>query len=284
MNSRIVALLTDFGCRDGYTGIMKGVILSQDPGIRIIDLTHDIDPHDLISGAYILYTAWDHFPQGTAFCAVVDPGVGSDRGALLAEINDRYLIAPDNGLISLLIRMIPSTAAYALRTDAILEVQSGARSASWTTLAQRPSLSRTFHGRDLFAPAAALCATGDSQRIRGNPIQPVLLPAVVPEQYHRGLRGQILHVDRFGNCISSLHRTDLDKVRGNQGRDGGITIQAGSFQEHIIRKTYAEVAIGAPLCLIGSSGFLEIAIREGSAAKIFGFTPGQSLTVTSYES
>ena len=93
INSKIVVLLSDFGCRDGYAGIMKGVILSLDPGIRIVDLTHEIEPHDIPSGAYVLYTAWNHFPRGSVFCAVVDPGVGSRRGALFAEISERCLIA-----------------------------------------------------------------------------------------------------------------------------------------------------------------------------------------------
>ena len=123
MNSKIVVLLSDFGSRDGYVGIMKGVILSQDPGIRIVDLTHEIEPQNILSGAYVLYTAWNYFPRGSVFCAVIDPGVGSRRGSLLAAVNGRYLIAPDNGLVSLLLRMFPDNRVHALRLESIFELE-----------------------------------------------------------------------------------------------------------------------------------------------------------------
>jgi S-adenosylmethionine hydrolase len=278
INSKIVVLLSDFGCRDGYAGIMKGVILSLDPGIRIVDLTHEIEPHDIPSGAYVLYTAWNHFPRGSVFCAVVDPGVGSRRGALFAEISERYLIAPDNGLISLLVRMIADRRVYALRLDSILELEKDELFASGRFPDGGSTLGSTFHGRDLFAPAAALCASGYAGRVRGQAIEPVLLPDVLPEHSLNSVTGRILHVDRFGNCISSVHSTDLACIRSQY--EGGIRVQAGEFFERRIRRTYADVPVGAPLCLIGSSGFLEIAVREGSAAERFGITPGQSLTVT----
>ena len=266
-NSKIVALLSDFGVSDGYAGIMKGVILSRDPEIRVIDLTHQIGPHNILSGAYVLYSAWNYLPPGSVVCAVVDPGVGSERAALVAKFSERTLIAPDNGLISLLVRMIPDGSCYALQPDSILELTEGS-----------PSSSNTFHGRDLFAPAAALCATGFARRIRGRAIEPVVLPEAMVEQHPDAVTGQILHIDRFGNCISSVHSSDLAAVdpKGDQTLD----IQCGKFSENRIRRTYADVPVGEPLCLMGSSAFLEIAVREASAADRFGITQGRSITVS----
>lgn len=276
-NGKIVVLLSDFGGRDGYAGIMKGVILSRDPGIRIIDLTHQIGPHNILSGAYVLYSAWNYLPRGSVVCAVVDPGVGSGRAAVVAQFNARTLIAPDNGLISLLVRMIPDGRSYALQTDSILELTEGASAQGLRTAGSR-SPSNTFHGRDLFAPAAALCATGFARRIRGRVVEPVVLPEAMVEQHPDAVTGKILHIDRFGNCISSVHSTDLAAV--DPKRDQALDIQCGKFSENRIRRTYADVPVGKPLCLMGSCAFLEIAVREASAAERFGITQGQSITVS----
>jgi S-adenosylmethionine hydrolase len=280
-NGKIVVLLSDFGCRDGYAGIMKGVILSLDRGIRIVDLTHEIDPHNILSGAYVLSIAWNYFPRGSVFCAVVDPGVGSRRGTVFAQLNERYLIAPDNGLISLLARMIPDGRVYALKLDTILELAKQDPSMS-SRLGEggRPP-SSTFHGRDLFAPAAALCAAGFAEKIRGQAIEPVVLPEAIPQHHHNSVTGAILHIDRFGNCISSVHSTDLAVIRSQH--DGPADVECGEFRGKRICRTYADVAIGSPLCLIGSSGFLEIAVREDSAAERFGIIRGQPLSVTAVE-
>jgi hypothetical protein len=273
--SKIVALLSDFGYTDCYVGVMKGVILSLDAGIRIIDLTHQVEPQDILSGAYLLYSAWSYLPPGTVFCAVVDPGVGSGRGTVFAEMDDRCLVAPDNGLISLLARMIPGGKVYALDIDSILELTGN----DSTVSAHSPS--STFHGRDLFAPAAALCALGSTEKIRGPAIDPVLLPEVVPEHDPRGISGHVLHIDRFGNCISSVHGDDLAVLHSQH--QGAVSIKSGEFIDNRVYRTYADVPAGTALCLIGSSGFLEIAVREGSAAQRFGITSGQTLRVGAIE-
>jgi S-adenosyl-L-methionine hydrolase (adenosine-forming) len=276
INGKIVALLSDFGNRDGYAGIMKGVILSQDPGIRIIDLTHEIEPHNILSGAYVLYSAWSYLPSESIVCAVVDPGVGSGRATLVAQFDERTLIAPDNGLISLLVRMIPNGRSYALRLDSILELAENTSSQPLGSgRNRRPS--NTFHGRDLFAPAAALCAAGYSRRIRGRAIEPVVLPEAMVERRSDGVSGKILHIDRFGNCISSVHSTDVAAI-GSKPENPPV-IQCGPFSENRICRTYTEVPVGEPLCLMGSSAFLEIAVREASAAERFGITQGQSIRV-----
>jgi len=275
MNSRIVALLTDFGGRDAYVGVMKAIILSRDLSIRIVDLTHEVEPQDLLSASYLLFTAWDYFPSGSVFCAVVDPGVGSERGTLLAEIQGKYLIAPDNGLISLLLRMYPDGLVHSLRTAGLTE--SDAEPATTEPPPTRPLPSSTFHGRDLFAPAAALCAIGHEDQLRGERIQPVVLPEIIPEHVADAVHGHILHIDRFGNCICSVHRRDIETLEAKHGR---IVVKAGAFHDASLRITYSDVPVGAALCLIGSSGFLEIAVREGSAAKHYGFSSGQSVTLT----
>jgi S-adenosylmethionine hydrolase len=280
MNNKIVVLLTDFGGKDAYAGIMKGVILCRDPGIRIVDLTHEIAAQDILSGAYVLYTAWDYFPRGSTFCAVVDPGVGSDRGALVAEINGSYLVAPDNGLISMLARMIPGFSVHELKVDPILESGGADLRTAGMRAERRRAPGGTFHGRDLFAPAAALCAAGGAALIRGWRIRPVLLPEVIPEHGPDAVTGKILHIDRFGNCISSVHASDLEALRPQRGPEGTVAVRAGEFHGNRILSTYSDVPAGAPLCLFGSSGFLEIAVREGSAARRFGFSPGQPITVS----
>lgn len=267
MSGNIVALLSDFGSKDAYVGVMKAVILGVDPSLTIVDLCHEIPPHDLLSASYVLYSAWDYFPDGSVFCAVVDPGVGSGRGTLLAEIRDRYLVGPDNGLISLLVRLAAPIEVYALNSASVrgpghLSGVAGA-------------LSSTFHGRDLFAPAAAMCARGEAGLLRGGPLEPHLLAQVYPSRKGEGLlHGHILHVDRFGNCISSLHRSDLASL-GAEDRE--LTIRCGSFRATGLLATYSEAAPGEPLCLIGSSGFLEIAVREGNAAAALGIGTGHEL-------
>jgi len=265
MNQGIVALLTDFGTRDAYAGVMKAVILSRFPGLRLVDLSHEVAPYDVLSGAYLLYAAWDYFPPGTAFCAVVDPGVGGARGTLLAEEGGRFLIAPDNGLISLLARMKETMEVFALDETAVYELfppPPGRLSSS------------TFHGRDLFAPAAALCAGGLAERVRGQGLVPELLPEA-RSQTRGQLRGRVLHVDRFGNCITSIHRTDLPA--GPDSR--GLTVTAGTAVLRGLADTYGDVERGAPLALIGSAGFLELSVREGSAAARFGLSGGDEVAV-----
>lgn len=276
MNSKIVALLTDFGSKDTYVGVMKAIILCRDPSIRIVDLTHEVGPQDLLSASYLLYTAWDYFPSGSVFCAVVDPGVGSERGVLLAEIKAKYLLAPDNGLISLLLRMYPDALVHSLRIGGLTELETDAVYSRTEPQLARPLPSSTFHGRDLLAPAAALCAIGHEEHLRGQRIQPVVLPEVIPEHVAGAVHGRILHIDRFGNCITSVHRRDIEMLEAKHGR---ITVQAGAFRGDCLRITYADVPVGIALCLVGSSEFLEIAVREDSAAKHYGLSVGQPVTL-----
>jgi S-adenosylmethionine hydrolase len=300
MQAGIVALLTDFGTRDAYVGVMKAVVLSRFPALRFVDLGHDLPPHGILPAAYLLYSAWDYFPPGSAFCAVVDPGVGGPRGTLLAEEGGRFLVAPDNGLISLLARMKPDLPVFSLETDAVLRV--------FPPPAGHP-VSSTFHGRDLFAPAAALCAAGEAERIRGQRLAPVLLPEVRPRLESREgrlcLEGWILHIDRFGNCVTSIHRSDLEKLPASPSAGAsaeappvmdwdtaesaepwpasfaptGVLVTAGALSVQGVARSYGDVEMGQPLALFGSAGFLELSLREADAARRFELSVGRAVCV-----
>jgi S-adenosylmethionine hydrolase len=226
----IVALLTDFGLADPWVGIMKGVIAGIAPEARMIDVTHGVPAQDVRAAALHLDAAWRYFPVGTAFLCVVDPGVGSARRPVVVRAADRLFVGPDNGLFGLL----PGAEARLLE-------------APWGL----PDPSRTFQGRDLFAPAAArLCAGArfeDVGRSLGAPT-PIDLP--LPD----GTRGQVLLVDRFGNLITNL-----------PGRDVGVVRIGG--QSAPVAHTYASVERGALVAVTGSTGRLEVSVREGSAAE-----------------
>ncbi len=261
MKAGIIALLTDFGTRDAYAGIMKGVLLSLNPSLKLIDLSHDIDCHNILSASYVLHTAWDYFPNGTVFCVVVDPGVGSGRSILIGGAGGKILIAPDNGIASLPVRMHRELKFYTLKTE-YLESKAKNR------------LSSTFHGRDIFAPAAALAAGGKLVKLKGAEIKPMLLKEAFTriDKDRSSINGSILHIDRFGNCITSVHRQDLNLFHRPDGVEiylGSAAASASHKQEKRLpdlKKHYSEVGLGKPLTLIGSAGFLEIAVREGSAA------------------
>jgi S-adenosylmethionine hydrolase len=276
MKPGIVVLLSDFGLSDGYAGMLRGVIWGIDAGLQVVDLSHQVEPYAVLSAAYLLHAAWDHFPAGTVFCAVVDPGVGSARGTCLALCQGRVLIGPDNGLVSLLARLRAGLEAYALDLEALPAQASATAIPAQASATALPALaSATFHGRDLFAPAAALAAAFGPQRVLGERIEPVLLSEVHPLRQGNRLRGRVLHIDRFGNCITSLHSTDL------QGLDPdrlGLRLRAARVRA--LKRTYSEVPPGRAVALLGSSGFLELALREGSAARRYGARIGDPVIVT----
>ncbi len=269
MKPGVVVLLSDFGLRDGYAGVLRGVILGIDPGLQVVDLCHEVQPFAVLSAAYILYAAWDYFPEGSVFCAVVDPGVGSARGTCLAQCHGRALIGPDNGLVSLLARLYGDFRAYAL--------DPGALASAGSAIALAHADSATFHGRDLFAPAAALAASSGTQRVQGPSIQPVLLPEAQPIKEGKTLKGLVLHIDRFGNCISNIHATDLANLDPERLR---LKVRAARVQG--LKRTYSDAPRCGSLALLGSSGFLELALREGSAATRYGIRAGDSVILTQH--
>ena len=257
--SGIVTLLTDFGLADTYVGIMKGVMLNIARDLTLVDLTHDIPRHSTRAGAYGLAGAANYFPPGTVHLVVVDPGVGSRRRAIVAECEHGIYVAPDNGVLTL-----------ALRTDKLK------RCVAIENHAYRLSqVSMTFHGRDIFAPAAAHLARGLDVAELG-PQQQDLAVLELPEAERAGrerVTGEILHVDHFGNCITNIPNAWLFECPS-------WILQAADTRLRGIQTAYAQVGEGEPLAIWGSSGYLEIAVRAGSASAALGLGVGDVVTAT----
>lgn len=247
---RTIALITDYGARDHYAGVLKGVIASIAPDARVVDIAHEIGPQNVAGGAFVLAQSWSWFPPGTIFLTVVDPGVGTSRRVLVGKYADRYVVAPDNGLITWLPHEFGSQALHA------------AQEARYFL----PQICTTFHGRDIMAPVAAHLARGAEPTDLGPAISdPLLLSIPFRAQAIRGgLRGQIIYVDRFGNLVTNIHCDQLSKNRPSR-----VTI-GHKFDLGHLRHAFVEVQAGEPLAYIGSSSFVEIAINSGSAAELFG--------------
>ena len=256
----IIALLTDFGSRDHYAGAMKGVALSICPDATLVDITHDIAPHDVLSGALELAAVYKYFPQGCIFVAVVDPGVGSARRGLAAEAGGYRFVAPDNGVLTLVFRDTPPKKVVELTERRYA----------------RPTVSRTFEGRDRFAPAAAWLAKGIELTALGRGLTgwqrlDVPEPAVTGD----GVAGEVLRVDRFGNLVTNVRRDLFERVAAA----GGVNVAIGPFSVARVVATYAEVEAGEVCALFGSSDHLEIAVNGGSAAERLAVGRGAAVTV-----
>jgi S-adenosylmethionine hydrolase len=239
----IITLTTDFGLADGYVGVMKGVIAARAPGARLIDLSHAIAPQDVRGAAALLHRAIPYFPAGTIHLAVIDPGVGSTRHPIIVTTPDAIFVGPDNGLFS---AALAQGGAQTWRLD---------RPQFWL-----PQVSATFHGRDIFAPVAAHLANGVPAAELGSPLpHPVRLPPPPePELKPDGrLSGRITHADHFGNLISDIPAAWV--------ADGRWACRIGGEQIVGLSRSYADAPPGQLLMLISSDGFLEIAVRDGSA-------------------
>ena len=253
----IITLLTDFGTSDHYVAVMKGVILSIAPQAKLIDITHQVDSQNILSGAYLLANTIAWFPDGTIHLAVVDPGVGSDRRIIAGRWGKQVIVAPDNGLVSLLHR--------SARADEIHEVAN-----SQYILGE---ISRTFHGRDIMAPAAAHLANGVPLSSLGPAIdQPCVLDVPQPQTRAGELIGQIIHIDRFGNLVSNITAAQFHEFQP-------ATIQIKDRVIGSMVATYADVPTGRPLAVIGSFNMLEISINRGSARDDFQVETGQEVVL-----
>ncbi|MBI3629781.1 MAG: SAM-dependent chlorinase/fluorinase [Candidatus Rokubacteria bacterium] len=249
----VITLATDFGLRDPWVGTMKGVILSVTRDVHLVDLTHEIAPHDVLEGALALETAVPFFPEGTIHLAVVDPGVGGARRALVVAWGECCFVGPDNGLFTPFL-LAPGWRAFELTAAEY----------------RRPEVSRTFHGRDVFAPAAAYLALGVfPERFGAEVTDPVVLPWPAPRAVPGGLAGEVVHVDRFGNLITSIPAGDVEAA---------AAVVVGGRELPLVG-AYAEIGRGAAAGLVGSSRRLEIAVREGSAAAALGIGRGAPVEV-----
>lgn len=253
-----VVLLTDFGECDGYAGVLRLVLQQHFPDLPVVDLSHDLEPGAILSAAFVLASAVPYAPHSSVFCVVVDPGVGTDRAVLVARWPSFTVVAPDNGLLSLCVRLYGTPYCYTVEIDEVREL-----------LGMRPAVSATFHGRDVFAPLAGLLASGREVSLLALGT-PVLLPVARPQLPEvTGVYAlQVLHWDRFGNGVLSLHRSECEAHSGLSRarlRGRGIELQGGV-------NTYGEVAPGEFLLYWGSSGWLELAVRDGSAASRLAFS------------
>jgi S-adenosylmethionine hydrolase len=260
MTAPIVTLTTDFGTRDPWVGIMKGVILGIAPTARLVDLSHDIAARDILEGALCLEAAAPFFLQGTIHVAVVDPGVGSARRAIAVRAGGQYYVGPDNGLLSLAFARAPAPMAAVELTAAEYRLS---------------PLSRTFHGRDLFAPAAAHLAAGVALERFGRAIaDPVCLVLPVPQRENGHLRGEVLAVDRFGNLVTSLRGEDLSGLVSS-----GLLVEIGEVRLGAPLSAYADAPPGGLGAIVGSTGRLEIFARDRSAHAMLGRGRGAPVVV-----
>lgn len=253
----IVTLTTDFGLHDAYVAIMKGVILGIASHARIADYTHGVRPGNIVQGAYLLRSGYLYFPRGTVHVAVVDPGVGSERRAIALQTPDATFIGPDNGVFSLVMEDARHDWGAHVR---IVELN---ESHFWL-----PHLSATFHGRDVFAPVAAHVLNGTQFDTLGRPLESLTQASyTAPLPRENGvLQGRIIHVDRFGNCLTNITETHLNQY----GLGRRIIAEIIDQQLTGLFRTYADGPLGVPMCLIGSSGHIELAVRNGNAAQYLG--------------
>jgi hypothetical protein len=245
-----ITLTTDFGTSDHFVGAMKGVIAAIAPAARVIDITHEITPYEILEGAFVISQAWRSFPNRTIHVVVVDPGVGGARRPILVEAGGHHFIAPDNGVLSMVY-------------DAL---KSKVRVISNAKLMAR-EISRTFHGRDIFAPAAAHLARGVAAARFGTLIGDYICAGdIKPARISPTCwRGRILKADRFGNLITNFHIDDFRRVKTLP-----FEIRTASQRVHRLALTYSEAAIGEVVAIVGSSGYLEVAANQASAANILG--------------
>lgn len=260
----IVTLLTDFGVGDYFVGAMKGAVLSVNPQAQIVDITHDIPAHDIEAGAFTLRAAYETFPVGTIHVAVVDPGVGSSRRAVVARGSGGHLfVGPDNGVLGHVYE----------RTEGLRVFQLTKREFF------REPVSATFHGRDIFAPVAGALSRGVAPETLGEEIEDfVRLPQSTPlRNPDCSLTGAVIHIDRFGNCVTNITPQDLSVA----DIESGARILVGDCAPLSLRDYFAveENSRGEPFAIWGSAGFLEIAIYCDSAARALGIERGQTVVV-----
>ncbi len=255
----IISLTTDFGVTDWFVGTMKAAILNVQPRAAVVDVTHDVSPGDLRAGAFALAAACRYFPRKTVHVAVVDPGVGSQRTAIAVETADYFFVGPDNGVLSL-----------ALKRETIKEIRALDEQKYFLS-----TVSQTFHGRDIFAPVAAHLSKGVPLKKLGSILGAhETLPWPEPKATQTGLRGEVVYIDRFGNVITNLAQDAIARFKTPP------RIIVNGKRLCVLGRYYAAVPPGKPIAVIGSSGFLEIAVNNGSAADEYDLSIGDAIAVT----
>jgi S-adenosylmethionine hydrolase len=258
--SHMITLMTDFGTSDHYVGVMKGVILNINPQVEIVDITHAIPPQDILGAAFLIDSTYRYFPSGTIHVVVVDPGVGSERRAIVCQTETAYFVCPDNGLLTHILHNEKHAHAVAVENSAYF----------------LPQVSNTFHGRDIFAPVAAHLSRGVPISELGNPVtQPVQLALPKPQVTEEMVIGHIIWIDSFGNLVTDISREILESLEGQNG----VVIHAGSAKIDHFNRSYAESEIGEVLAIIGSFNRLEISINQGNAAQVLGLKRGDTITI-----
>jgi S-adenosylmethionine hydrolase len=242
----VIALLSDFGTRDHYAGTMKGVMIGICPDVTLVDITHEITAHDVMEGALQLAASCRYFPPGTIFLAIVDPGVGSSRRGIAVEAGDYRFVAPDNGVLTVVLRDVPPKRVVELTERRYA----------------RPTVSRTFEGRDRFAPAAAWLAKGIQLSALGRAVTTYHQLEIPQPEVGEHLTGVILLVDRFGNLVSNIERRTFESF----ARGGSVALNVGDHAIAGVVATYADIREGEVCGLFGSSDHLEFAVNGGSAA------------------
>ena len=257
----VVALLSDFGTRDHYAGAMKGVVLGICPDAALVDISHDVPAHDILTADLELAASYRSFPVGSVFLVVVDPGVGSSRRGLAADVGDYRLVAPDNGVLTSVFQETPPKRVVELTERRYA----------------RPTVSRTFEGRDRFAPAAAWLAKGIQLSALGRPVTDYrLLDIPTPAAEDGRIAGEVLLVDRFGNAVTNIDRKAFERL----AQTGTIQIEAGTHGIDRLVETYADIGGDEVCALFGSTDHLEFAANSSSAAERLGLDRGAPVTVS----
>lgn len=260
-STSLIVIMTDFGTEHWYDAAMKGEILQRAPHARILDLSHNVPRHSIEQGAFILHCAVDSFPKRTIFLCVVDPGVGSTRRSLVGWAGSGWgFVGPDNGLISPLLDRNPRFTLHEIKSP----------------MFRKREVSGTFHGRDIFAPAAARLLLGEDPRMAGPRItDPVRLPPIAAREENGSIHGKVMLIDHFGNAVTNVEQAAFDARLAD--RTFALTVQ--SLKLDHLDANYSRAEPNKALCYWGSSGFLEIAVNFGSAAESFGIAVGDPVRI-----
>jgi S-adenosylmethionine hydrolase len=261
----IVALLTDFGSQDHYVGAVKGAVLTAAPEAAVVDIVHDLAPHDIVAGAYALEASYGAFPAGTAFLAVVDPEVGSERRKIAIEAGGYRFAGPDNGLFTLILAAHEEARVHEITNAGLFRFE----------------VAPTFHARDVFAPVAARLAKGmPLEEVGPQLLDPVRFAIELPREVRDGTwQGSVVLVDRFGNLTTSVARPHLDAILETVGGDPTELLVLVEGVVLPLVRTYADIAEGEACALVGSSGRLEIAVYRGNASRVLGATRGAPVRI-----